>query len=116
MLYPSYSQPTSVEASASDITVCNGDEIQLFVLASGGTEPYEYSWSSNPVGFTSTDQNPFVSPTENTTYTVTVTDAMNGSLSDDVEVSVQDLSPSLLQQEFQLTLWNLFGTIFKSIS
>ncbi len=61
-------------ASATPTTICSGETSQLNVLASGGTGIYTYQWSSVPAGFTSTIQNPVVSPALNTNYYVTVSD------------------------------------------
>jgi probable HAF family extracellular repeat protein len=52
------------------------DEVGCLILhgsASGGTEPYTYSWSASGWGG-SMEQNPTVVPFEPTTYTLTVTD------------------------------------------
>ena len=51
-----------------------------------------YSWSSSPVGFTSTSANPSVSPTSTTTYSLTLTNNGCTSLSDDVIVTVNQPS------------------------
>lgn len=61
----------TVEAQVSDNEICAGTEVQLSATATGGTT-YTYSWTSNPPGFTSIQQNPTVSPETTTTYTVTV--------------------------------------------
>jgi len=66
----------TASASAADTTICAGTPTQLHVTASGGIN-YTYSWSSNPGTFSSSDQNPFVSPASTTVYTCTVTS--NGS-------------------------------------
>lgn len=62
----------TAEASASSTELCLGEQTQLSATGSGGSN-YSYSWTSNPEGFTSDLQNPIVSPTENTVYTVTIT-------------------------------------------
>jgi len=59
--------------TANPTTVCAGVQTQLNAVPNGGTGSYTYAWSSNPAGFTSTTQNPTVSPTTTTTYTVVVT-------------------------------------------
>jgi hypothetical protein len=58
--------------------ICPGDTTQLYASAGGGNEGfYQYTWASNPPGFTSSLENPYVNPTENTTFTVTVFDGFN---------------------------------------
>jgi PKD repeat protein len=64
----------SVEASANPATICYGESSQLNAYPSGGTGSYTYSWTSVPIGFTSTISNPMVTPTQTTTYTVSVFD------------------------------------------
>lgn len=60
--------------------ICIGDSSRLYAGAGGGNVgAYEYSWVSNPPGFTSTEDNPWVTPTVNTTYTVTVNDGFNST-------------------------------------
>lgn len=73
--------PVSVVASATQSTVCSGFTTQINATPSGGTGTNTFNWSSNPSGFSSTSQNPFVSPTVTTTYTVTVTNGANTSTS-----------------------------------
>ncbi len=69
--------PPSVHAHAGvDVTICPGHSIQLGCTPTGygGVEPYTYSWSSIPAGFSSSDPNPIVSPMTTTTYIVYVVD------------------------------------------
>ena len=54
--------------------ICEGEETQLYANAGGGTGTYTYSWSSDIGGFTSDEENPTVSPTETTVYSVEVSD------------------------------------------
>ena len=65
--------PLSANASATPDSICTGSSTQLNALASGGTGTLTYAWSSAPAGFTSSIENPVVSPTVTTTYTVSVT-------------------------------------------
>jgi len=76
-------QPT-VTATATPSSICVGEHTQLNATASMGTG-YTYSWTSNPVGFTSTLQNPVVSPTVSTNYSVSMN---NGTLSGSGNVPV----------------------------
>jgi PKD repeat protein len=79
----------SVTASATPASVCTGSATTLNAAATGGTG-YTYSWSSSPAGFTSTAQNPSVSPTATTAYTVTVTSGASTATSS-VTVTVNAL-------------------------
>jgi hypothetical protein len=55
-----------------------------------GSAPNNYSWASDPIGFTSVAQNPTgVSPTVTTIYTVTATNGYGCATSDDVTVTVE---------------------------
>lgn len=54
--------------------------------ATGGTGPYTYTWSNGQTG-----QAIVVSPTETTTYTLTVTDQAGNTYSDEVTVCVIDV-------------------------
>lgn len=67
----------SLEAFASEQTVCPGSPVQLFALATGGNGPISYAWNSIPEGFTSNIYNPVVSPQVNTVYSVTVSDGFS---------------------------------------
>ena len=64
----------TVSTTGSPLTICSGDSSQLNAIPSGGSGSYTYQWISTPSGFTSTISNPVVSPTVNTTYSVTVSD------------------------------------------
>jgi len=66
--------PLNVNASADPTTICQSGQSTLYALPTGGTGAYTYSWSSNPISFTSTAQNPTVAPTVTTQYTVVIND------------------------------------------
>lgn len=68
--------PFTLTIMADATIICPGEEIQLFALASGGNGTYTYSWSASPVGFTSNLMAPWVSPSQTTTYTVSVSDGL----------------------------------------
>ncbi|MGV6829412.1 MAG: GEVED domain-containing protein [Flavobacteriales bacterium] len=77
-------------ATVDDSNLCNGSSTTLHANPTGGTGTYSYSWTSNPAGFNSTDQNPTVSPTVNTTYTVVVDDGVD-TISSSVSVTLVDV-------------------------
>ena len=64
----------TVSVSGMPDELCAGETVQLNADASGGTGTYTYSWTSDPAGFTSDEQNPEVSPEVTTTYMVEVND------------------------------------------
>lgn len=76
-----------VTAWADPAEICSGDSTQLFADATGGMGVYTYSWTSVPEGFISTEQQPVVTPIENTLYIVEVNDGLF-SVSDSTEVII----------------------------
>ena len=80
-------QPLAVVASANPSTILAGATSQLTATATGGSSNYTYSWTSNPAGYTSTQQNPVVTPSGTTTYTVQVSDG-SGTASANTTVTV----------------------------
>jgi hypothetical protein len=66
-----------VQAEASPMEICQGQQIQLNAISSGGAGNYTYQWTSNPSGFTANIHNPVHSPDQTTTYTVQVFDGQN---------------------------------------
>ncbi len=82
--------PLTVNITAVPDEICVGETSQLFANASGGTGVYTYSWISDPPGFTSDEENPFVSPLITTIYTVLVDDGIN-TASGSVTVTVYPL-------------------------
>ena len=64
----------TVNAMADPSEICIGEQSQLFAEVSGGSGTYTYSWTSDPEGFTSDEQNPVVIPDITTTYYVEVND------------------------------------------
>ncbi|MDD3875925.1 MAG: T9SS type A sorting domain-containing protein [Bacteroidales bacterium] len=77
-------------ATAQPTTVCQGTQTQLNAVPNGGSGTYTYAWTSNPAGFTSTSQNPSVTPNATTVYTVTVNDGSQ-TASTSVTVTVNPL-------------------------
>ena len=80
--------PLEIDATATPGSICgSGTQVQLNVTVLGGTGTYTYAWTSSPAGFTSTLKNPVHTPTQTTTYSVTVNDGAT-SVSDNVTVTV----------------------------
>jgi len=73
-----------------DVTSCVGVNNTLgdSPTASGGTGTLTYSWTSTPAGFTSTSENPVVSPSSTTTYNLTVTDANGCTSQDNIVITI----------------------------
>lgn len=81
----------TVTGTTTDYSVCKGVQVQLNAFGSGGNPGnYQYTWSSNPVGFSSTLTNPTVTPTVSTVYTVSLFDGFN-TITDTVNVTVYNL-------------------------
>lgn len=81
------SVPLEVVVSAEPGNICTGDSSHLEAVAAGGSGSYTYQWTSDPPGFTSSASDPWVFPTETTTYYVEVSDGVQ-MVEDSVEVSV----------------------------
>ena len=88
-----------VTAGSSTTEICLGEQVQLTATVTGGAS-YTFLWASNPPGFNSTLQNPVVTPSETTIYTVTVTSA-GCTATDVVTVVVHPLpsTPTITQVE-----------------
>ena len=67
-------EPTS-SIHASPSSICNGNSTYVVVNTNHGTPPYTYNWSNSVVHTTNNPSDSIlVSPSANTSYTVTVTD------------------------------------------
>ena len=77
-------------SAGSDVAVCSGSSATLLATASNGVSPYQFAWN-NPASVGSTK---IVSPSLTTTYTVTVTDNVGCSATDQVIVTV-NLNPTV---------------------
>jgi len=70
--------PLNANPVATPGKICRGDTTQLHASAGGGNVGfYQYDWSSNPAGFSSSEAEPYVHPQETTTYIVSVFDGFN---------------------------------------
>jgi large repetitive protein len=82
--------PLNSTPTATPLTVCAGAGVQLHALAIGGSGFYSYTWTSTPVGFTSSIADPTAYPLVSTTYRVAVSDGFN-SVNRQVAVTVNAL-------------------------
>ncbi len=73
-----------VTATASPMTICQDEIVNLVALPSGGSGNNSYSWTSNPPGFVADIKEPSDFPQVTTTYFVSVFDGQNT-----VDASVQ---------------------------
>lgn len=69
--------PTPIVAALSGGSICPGETITLTATHTGGYAPLQYAWQGLP----DTTASIQVTPTQNTTYTVTITDGCTGSTS-----------------------------------
>jgi N-acetylneuraminic acid mutarotase len=84
--------PVSVSVS-NDTSICQGNCTAISATAFNGVPPYTYSWSPN-IG---SGAGPFtICPLTSTNYTVVVSDAIGGSATDSVAVTVNLLPPSTI--------------------
>jgi len=92
ILFPSYQngiviQALDIDVSATETTICQGENTQLLTTVNYGYGNYDYLWSSEPSGFNSFLPNPIVAPTVNTTYFVTVSDGTNTAI-DSIDIEL----------------------------
>jgi uncharacterized protein YdaL len=80
--------PALVAEAGPEKTIASGGSTTLEGAASGGLGPYGYSWSPTTGLDDPNVAQPTASPTETTTYTLTVTDALDQSDTDAVTVTV----------------------------
>jgi hypothetical protein len=65
-----------VSASAYPESICIDEPVELDALPIGGSGEYTYSWTSDPVGFTSDEKNPIDFPLVSTSYFLAVNDGI----------------------------------------
>ncbi|MBE0662596.1 MAG: T9SS type A sorting domain-containing protein [Bacteroidales bacterium] len=90
-----------VDVGSDPEAVCPGGSSELNAFPSGGSGTYTYLWSSNPPGFTSTEQNPLVIPTQTTTYSVEISDGFN-SANGATTVTVFSLPTAIAGNDFAI--------------
>ena len=79
--------PLGITLDASATVICSGDLVGLYAYPDGGSGNYTYSWTSDPVGFTSTEQNPSDYPSVTTTYFLEITDGFT-TLNSEITIQV----------------------------
>lgn len=89
---PEQFSPLTLQVS-DDMTVKIGDEANIFAAIKGGKPPYSYAWS--PTDFLDKPQSdmPLITPENDITYTVSVTDANSNTQSGEVHITVVDDQP-----------------------
>lgn len=80
-------EPLTLEVTCLVESLCKGDSTQLQASALGGNGMYTFNWTSNPPGFESNEQNPWIRPDSTTTYYCMASDGVKQSL-DSLTVSV----------------------------
>ncbi len=78
--------PLPVIKTTNDTTVFQESEVLVGAVASGGSTPYSYIWSTNPP---ETNQFFSVTPQDTTTYYVTVTNSAGCASIDSVKINVE---------------------------
>ena len=99
--------PCTFSARISGDTICAGACHTFNVSTNYGTAPFQYQWSNG-----STTPSIYVCPTQTTTYTVTVTDALGVVSSDNAQVTI---APAI-QFQPQLSHISCFGANDGSIN
>ncbi len=69
--------PLSAVIQPTPPAICIGESTTLNAVSSGGSGIYTYTWTSNPPGFSSNIEDPTVTPTETTTYLLSIYDNFN---------------------------------------
>gem|GEM_PF-1427148 len=103
--------------SAEDDTICLGASTQIFSDGVGGSGTYSYEWTSLPTGFSSTMQNPIVSPTVATQYIVNIGDGYNfQTCTTDVVIGDFPSAPTMPSYNEATTCAGDIGIIFNTIA
>ena len=80
--------PPLVASVGAGQTICAGGNTSIGGAATGGKEPYAFSWSPSTGLSNATVADPVASPSVTTTYVLTVTDANNCKSTDNIMVTV----------------------------
>jgi len=81
---------------SDDLQICNGETVEI----GGADTGINYSWTSVPIGFTSNEANPSVTPNESTTYILQIENTLCPVPSfDSVFVEVSELPIALAEND-----------------
>lgn len=101
--------PLNVNPVAIPPKICKGDSSQLHSSASGGNVgSYQYTWTSDPPGFTSSDPDPVVKPINNITYHLSVFDGFNTITGSTSIESYPDPQVNLGPQDTTVCVYDVF--------
>lgn len=117
--------PELYSEAPDNININAGEEVDISVFASGGIQPYSYSWQSNESLSANAGQTVVASPLETTTYTVTVSDMASNENVHYITVNVNNVSVSSsfkndirvypVPAEDYITVSNIDFTEFKTL-
>lgn len=71
-----------------DKTICPSSNTVITVNTTGGTPPYTYAWNNTTYPAPNTNPSKTVSPSTNTNYSITVTDAIGCTATNNILVSI----------------------------
>ncbi|MCB0397489.1 MAG: gliding motility-associated C-terminal domain-containing protein, partial [Flavobacteriales bacterium] len=74
--------------TSGDQSICEGEQVNLNVVPSGGITPYTYAWTPTTGLSDPNISNPVAQPNQTTTYTVNVTDSAGCSQSKAITITV----------------------------
>lgn len=100
-LSQTYASPLTAIASVSPESICDGDFATLQVEVTGGFGNYVYSWTSEPAGFSSSNQIETVNPYVTTKYFIEVYDDFDSG-SAETELIVVKLDSSNVMVPFEV--------------
>jgi hypothetical protein len=91
--------------TADKDSLCLGGSTSLHASVIGGSGSYTYLWTSDPVGFTSTESDPMVNPLVTTIYYVEITDG-EIIVENNITIAVVSLPVINLGQDFSACAGN----------
>jgi hypothetical protein len=81
-------EPLRIEVEEDALTVASGDRVRLSAGVGGGVEPYRFVWLPGESLDDQFSDEPLATPSQDTTYTVTVTDDIGQTATAQVRVAV----------------------------